>query len=557
MVMPRRRPRGPGSSKPKKFQDPGVVFQPRTHQGIQQGINKLANVIRPTLGPLPRFVANEPVTSSKLPEMLDSGGTIARRIIQLPNREEDMGAMFLRHVLWRMQEKAGDGTATTAVILQSIFNQGLKYISAGGNAMLLRGYLEKGSQIILDELKKMTIPIQGKEKLTKLAESISYDPELSKYLGEIYDIIGEFGRLEIRSGNTREIDREYVEGMYWDTGYVSREMVNIPGENKASLEDPAILISDLEIQDPQDLIPLLDMSINAGYKSLFMIVNEISDRAISIVLSKSNREKIQVVAAKSPYSTITARLAALDDLAILTGGVSLTKTTGDHITGVKLVHLGKARRAWANQHNFGIVGGKGDPRKLRQHIAALRTAFNATDDPDTRKQLRERISKLIGGSATLWIGGGSPNDITARKELAERASEAMRGAMRDGVVPGGGVALLRCRRALLAASRKSTNEVEKVAFQIISRALEEPIRTILTNGGFDDSAIISRIEKAGAGFGFDVRDQRIVNMIDAGIYDAASVIKSATFSAIHGAAMILTTDVLIHRKNPPESFTTE
>jgi chaperonin GroEL len=524
---------------------------------MQRGINQIVNALRPTLGPLPRTVAIERFPSDRAPELLDDGGVIARRIIELPNHDEDVGAMFIRHVLWRLYEKVGDGTATAAVLFQSVYNQGQSYVAAGGNAMVLRRHLEKGMQAILDELAAMAVHLEGKEKLANIAETICSDPPLAQVLGEIFDITGEYGQLEIRSGRSRELEREYVEGMYWKGGFLSRQMITDHTRQRTELEDAAILISDLEIEDPRQLISMIEAVTRAGIRSLLIIAGKLSDGAMSLLLTASrDPARFQAVAVKAPGKTTYDRAAALEDLTVLSGGCLLASAAGYTLSGITTQDLGRARRVWADQNYFGIIGGKGNPRALRKHIAILRTAFSQADDPDVRKKLRERIGKLMGGSATLRIGGATELEIKTRQELAQRTSDALRGAITDGVLPGGGVALLACRPALQRMLDQSTDPDERAAYRILFKALEEPIRTILTNAGYGASEVMAKIHRVGAGHGFDVRSGQIVDMARAGILDAAGVQKAAVHSAVSSAALALTVDVLVHRKIPKESLET-
>ena len=482
---------------------------------------------------------------------------IARRIIELPNRDEDVGAMFIRHVLWRLHEKVGDGTATAAVLFQSVYNQGVRYVVAGGSAMALRHYLEKGMGGVLNELTGMAMHQEGKEKLAWIAETICHDPPLAKMLGEIFDIIGEYGQLEIRSGRSRELEREYVEGMYWKGGVLSRQMITDHTRLRTEMENAAILISDLEIEDPRQLVPMIEAAMQAEIRSLLIIAGQLSDSAISLLLTASrDPAKFQAIAVKSPGMTTGDRAASLGDLAVLTGGHLLARAAGYTLSGVKTQDLGRARRVWADRTYFGIIGGKGNPRALRKHIVSLRAAFRRADDPDVRRKLRERIGKLMGGSAALWVGGATELEINTRKELAQRTSDALRGAITDGVLPGGGVSLLACRPALQGMLDQSTDPDERAAYHILIKALEEPIRTILTNAGYDASEVMAEIKQAGSGFGFDARSGRVVDVAQAGIFDVASVQKAAVHSAVASAALALTIDVLIHRKTPKESLTT-
>jgi len=531
-----------------------VILQPGTYEGLREGIAVMTNAVRPTLGPLPRIVALERTVGDKPPELLDDGGVIARRIIQILGKDEDMGAMLVRQLLWRMHEETGDGTATAAVMLQSIFDQGVRHITGGGNAMVLRRNLEKGLPLILDQLEQMAVPVEGKEQLTRIAESICYDHEMARMLGEIFDIIGEYGQLETRSGRSRELEREYVEGMYWKSQPFSRDMLMDKARYRTDLEDAAILISDLQIEEARQLVPVISMVAKAGIKNLLIIARTLSDEATALVLyANKKNEDFKTVVTKTPGLTPTAVAGVLEDVAILTGGRALRRTAGESLDSLKLEDFGRARKAWADRFNFGIIGGKGDPRAIRTHIASLRKAFGSTNDPEVRKSVQERLGKLLGGSATLWVGAPTEQDIALRKELADRTAEALRGAVREGVVPGGGVALLECRAALQEELKKSTDRDEQMAYRILIRALEEPMRVIIENAGYNPDEIMAEIRLAGRGKGFDVRSATVTDMLDAGILDSVAVQKAAVLGAVKTAALALTIDVLVHRKKPPES----
>ncbi|MGQ9500769.1 MAG: chaperonin GroEL [Anaerolineae bacterium] len=531
-----------------------VVFQPATYRGMQRGINQLVNAIRPTLGPRPRVVAIDHVDyHDKTPRLLDDGGTIARLIIELPDRDADVGAMFLRDVLWRLQQQVGDGTATAAVLFQAVFERGVHYITAGGNPRRLQTFLEQGLRTILEQLNAMVVHLSGREELAHIAETVCYDPPLASMLGEIFDIVGEFGRVEIRPGRSRELEREYVEGMYWERGAVSRGMLDGDGQLRTDLEESAILISDLEIKHPQQLYPPLALVIRHNIRSLLMVVGEISDSAIGFLLSNKHPEKLRVVAVKTPGWDKEQKAWALEDLAVLTGGRVFVQAAGDTFERVRRENLGFARRAWADRHNFGIIGGKGNARQLRQHIATIRAAFEHTDNPNTRNLLRERIGKLLGGSATLWVGGMTQHEINERVERAKRAATALRGALREGVLPGGGVALLNCRPALEARARTATDPDERAAYRILAEAVAAPIRAIITNAGFDASETLAELKQHGPGYGFDVVRERVLPMAEAGIYDPAIVTKSVAYTAITSAAQALTIDVMVHHAQPEQA----
>ena len=541
-----------------------VVFQPQTYLSLQKGIHQVANAVRPTLGPVPRVVAVELMMRRHLaPELLDSGAAIAQRIVQLPDRDQDVGAMLIRDTLMRVQEQAGDGTATTAVLLQSIYDGGVRYLAAGGNAMMLRRHLEVGRQLILAELDKQVTFPEGKERLQQIAEAICYDPPLAKMIGEIFDIIGEYGRLDIRTSRGRTLEREYVEGMYWKNGVYTREMLADQIKLRTEMENTAILISDLKLQDADQLVPLIALAKAAEYGSLLVIAQEFSSGAIALLLANSKgglpakppgaspADGIQIVAVKTPGETPEERSAALIDMVKLTGGNPYLVATGhESLKGIRSADLGRARSAWATTQSFGIVGGKSDARALRKHIADLRAAHKAAKTVEARQELQQRIGKLMGGSARLHVGGITESAIMTRRELAERTAEAMRGAMVEGVLPGGGVALLSCRPVLQERLDESSNADERAAYTILLQAMETPMRTLVANAGYDPSLAMARIAQASPGHGFDVRLGQVVDLAATGVYDPAAAQKTAVQAAINSAALALTTDVVIHHLRP-------
>jgi chaperonin GroEL len=533
---------------------PRVVFQPAAYRGMQRGINQIVDAVRPTLGPLPRVVAIERVGwDGHPPQLFDDGGLIARRIFELPNRGEDVGAMFARQVLWQLHERVGDGTATAAVLMQAVFNEGVRYIISGGDAMKLRKHLEDGMQVVVGQLSQMSTAVEGEEMLAQVAETVCHDPPLARMLGEIFDIIAEYGQLDVRAGRTRELEREYVEGMFWEAGVFSRRMISSRPEARAEMQNAAILVSDLDIQDRRQLVPLLESCGRARIGSLLIIASRLSDDAAALLLGTSrDPDKFQAVAVRMPVDS-TGSIAAIEDLAVLTGAEPLVREAGSSLKGFRVERLGRARRAWAERFRFGIVGGSGDPRALRQHIASLRQLFAQTAELSDRQRLQQRIGRLMGGSATLWVGSESQASIESREELAKRTAAALRTAILGGVVPGGGVSLLSCRTALREKLARCDDPDERAAYRILARAIEAPTRTILSNAGYDSGAALAKIEHAGPGHGFDVTSGQIVDAAQAGILDSTGVLQAAVQSAIRGAALALTVDVCVHHRNPAKA----
>ena len=541
----------PLNSIPEFRQIPETVFQPRTARGFQGGINKIVDAIRPSLGPFPRTVAVARATRTRSPEILDSGGIIARRIISLPNRDEDAGAMYIRGVLWSLHERVGDGVATAAVLFQTVFNQGLKYTAAGGSPMTLRYHLERGAEMIVNALDDMTQPIAGAQALTGVAQTVCHDHALAESLGNLISIVGDEGWLEIRAGRGRNIEQELIAGSYWPGALVSKAMLYDINRSRTVFENAAILITDLEIETPQELVPVIRAAVDAQVNRLVIMCSKISEGAQAILLQSRKSDKLHIIAVKTPGIRSDVQMTSMLDMAALTGGKILVKAAGDTLAGVTPGHFGHARRIWANEEYTGLVHPQGEPKEIRSHVNTLRVAYECATKDEERRRLQERLSKLLGGTAAIDVGGLTETEMETRKELAKRTIRTLRGAAREGILPGGGTALLACHPALdeLLANRDSLDA--RAAHHILTAALEAPFRTLMSNGGYSEGKILDEVEQAGRGAGFDILSGRICEMIPNGIVDVAAVQKQAIISAIRGAALALTIDILVHRKSPP------
>ena len=534
----------------QKTYQPGLVFQPDVHRNLAAGMDKLVAAIRPTLGPTPRTVAVTRLDDiRKTPEVLDSGGVIARKVIEMGRRDEDIGAMLARALICTQHERMGDGSATAAVILQAIYRGGVHYLAAGGNAMRLRHYLQRALATALEGLDELTAPVSGKDHLAQVAEAICHDEPLAKLLGEIFDIIGAYGQLDVRKDHSRALRREYIEGMFWNGGLVSRDMIANQKELQTVYEEPAIVIADFQVNDPRHIMPMLELAVELKVKKLLLIVGELSGDAIAgLMMANGKLKNFAVMAVRGPGMNPDDRAAAVEDLAVVTGGVPLLQVMGQNLKDIRRENFGGARRAWASTQNFGIIGGKGDPRQLRRHVGNLNARYEREDDSDRRERIRARIGKLMGGSATLWIGGLSEGEIEARKAIAEATADAMRAAVREGVLPGGGLSFLACRDRLQPKMKGAADPDERAAYRILHDALAEPARAIYENAGFEPGEILARLAQAGGGAGFDALSGRFVD--NGGLLDGAAIQKTALKNAVLTAGMALTIDVLVHHRTP-------
>lgn len=526
---------------------PKVIHQPTTHYAIQQGVQKMVDAIRPTLGPLPRQLVYQ---NFQKYELLDDGGVIARRIIQLDDRQEDVGAMLLRQVLWQVNQQVGDGCATTAVLYEAVYTEGLRYLAAGVNAMRLRQHLMQALRQLSTALMEQRQDLNDITNLKQIAKSICYDEEMAAVIGEVIDTVGQYGQVDIRKGHGRGVDHTYVEGSYWAGGVQSKEMTRKTIRGIAEMQDAAILITDMDIKEPRELVPLMQQAMQLKIENLLIIVHSISDKGMSVVLDERLREKVNTVVVKLSGFVQDDHNQAYEDISRLTGAIPILNAAGQTLEHVGEANFGSARWVWADDKNFGFAGGKGDPIQLREHVKALRGAYNRSIDNDNRERLLNRLGRLYGGSATVYVGGITQKEIDAHKALAERTVRAVRNALAGGVITGGGTALLKCQAMLEAKAKQQTDLEVQAAYRILAKAVEAPIRALLDNSGYDASEIMAQLQHESSAHGFDMLHGEIVDMDEAGILDVAHVQKEALERAVSSAALALTVDVMVLHRNP-------
>lgn len=544
--------RTPKPNKPLAPQ-PAIITQPQTHHNLQLGVDRIMEAIRPTLGPLPRLVALTRLKSSEAAEILDDGATIARRIIQIAPRGPDVGAMLLRNALWRMHQEVGDGSTTMAVIYQTILDEGVRAITQGGcNAMLLRTGLEKGLRLVQESLQQEALPLVGKENIARFVRGlVQENHELANLLGEIFDIVGADGLVVVEKGNRLGLDREYIEGTYWHlSGWFSRLFVTETARQQTTFEDAALLISDLSIQEPDQLISVLDKCAQAGVRKLVIFAKDVSERAIGLLAKNNQANTIRTMAVRIPRVLEMDQVASMEDIAILTGGRPFYAAAYADFHDFQITDLGHARRAWATQSLFGMFGGKGDPRRIRQQIQRLRGRLRLAESDHEQQKLRERLGRVSGGTAILRVADATDSSTEALKTLSLRAATTVRNALTGGVVAGGGAALIRTQCALATLPTESADET--IAYKILSRALEEPMRTIAQNAGYYPSTIIEQVKASAKGYGFDARSGQMTDMQKIGVLDSVVILQKALEIAVSGAAQALTTDVIVHHKKPQE-----
>jgi chaperonin GroEL len=404
--------------------------------------------------------------------------------------------------------------------------------------MLLRQGFEKGLKTALQALKNQSRPVTGKDNITRLALGMTQgDDDMARMLGEIFDIVGADGLIVVEKGNRAGIEREYIEGTYWHiSGWFSRLFINDPAGKQAVYEDASLLISDLSIKDPAMLVPVLESCVKAGIKKLVIVAGDLSDTVIGLLEQNRKAKVIEVMVVRTPRLGEVQRVANMEDIAVLTGARPFYSASKSNFDDFNIADLGHARRAWATESLFGIFGGKGDIRQVRQRIVFVRNQIRQTEQDAEKALLQDRLGRLSGGSAILRVGGFTESEMKVREVVAKRAITGIRLAMQDGVVPGGGAGLLGCQVALLELTAETADEA--YAYRILAHSFEEPMRVIAENAGFSADVIV----------------EKIVDLSSAGIQDSTLVLNKALEVAITGAAMALTTDVIIHHSRPKESI---
>lgn len=526
--------------------EPGVLFAPEARSALRQGIDQFTALVRPTLGPTPRCVAIAGTSPGQAPEVLDDASTILRRTVQVEDPYINMGAMLLRHVTSRTHRECGDGTATTAVLLQAIVRGAERCIAGGADATALRRGLDRGGAAVVEALGVLARPIHGRAALVRSAEALCHDAELAKLLGEILDIAGVDGHVEVESGYSRELQRYYVQGAYWSEGFFSPYFISDEQSQEARLDTPAILVSDLKLTEAGQLGPLLERLIARGVRNLVIVADSVTDTALALLVANHQAGIIHSVAVKAPaYGT--KREAILQDIAVLTGARLILGATGVAPETLQAEDLGSARAVWASTNAWGFRGGDGDLLELRRHLRDVRAALGAAEEQDERDHLHARVGKLIGGVAILKVGAETSGALDVRKTTAERTITALRQALNSGMVPGGGRAFLLCQAAL--ADVVATPD-ERLGLQILSDALAEPLRVIARNAGYHAEVVIADVTGAPAECGFDALSGSLVDLWGAGILDPVATLQTALRVAVSGAVMALSTDVLIHKRKP-------
>ena len=528
---------------------PEIVFGEQSRAGMLRGLNKLAKLLAITLGPVGGSIVSA-MDGHRDPEMLNDAATIARRMIQLPNRIEDAGAMTLRHMVWRVREEVGDGSATTAVLAQALAGEMHKVVMAGANPMLVKKGIERATEAALIALDKMSEPLEGEERITAVASAATGNNEIAKLLGEIYDVLGPNANIVIEPYVHTKHDRAYHEGARFKAGYVSPYLLTDEVHRTATLDDPYVVVVGYALDTVESVHNILEQVLRAGGKSVLIVADNMSDKAIGVLVANNEAGTIKSVAAKlKPYGDELR--GTVEDLALIVGAKPLFDTMFTGANQIDISQMGRADRIIVDPDCTTIIGGHGDKAAIRERQQSLRKRVTSTTNADERDTLRRLLVHFSSGVGELRLGALVERDRDALKIVAEQAITAVRSGIESGIVPGGGVAYLNCIPAVLAVQAEGD---EAFGVQIVAHALEVPMRCIISNSGLHAPLAISDAQRLGPGYGFDVREKKIVKMVDAGIVDPTLVVKRALQLAASGVMMLLTTDTLVLHKDPKENY---
>jgi chaperonin GroEL len=526
-----------------------MLDAPRARVALLRGMDQMTALVRPTLGPLARTVAIQGFNRGSAPEVLDNAATIARRTVQLDDPYLDMGGMLIRQLVWSVYEEAGDGSATAAILCQGIMHAATTYIAAGGNAMQIRRGVERGLVVALEELKRQSRPIELPSEIARAVAGTLRDESLSELIGEVIEAVGPDGAVLIEDAAGTRTTVEYIEGVRWDGGYHSYYLLR-EGAQNTRLINPRILITDIGLTQATQLVPILELCAEAGERNLLIIAPEVSDSALALLVINRDRGLFdEVMAAKAP-SIGDQRSKILIDLATMTGGRAIIADSGATLEEVLIEDLGWARQAWVTDRMLGILGGGGAKGAIRQRSNEVKAELRAVrNDDNLRQSLNERIGKLAGAAATLHVAAPTPPAQTELRARVEAAVTSARSAFRDGVVPGGGAALLACAPALERLAGELDGD-EAFGVRALAQALSAPMSTIAQNAGFTPSPILADAARHDEGWTFDVVRGEWVDAWDVGIIEPFAVVGTALRTSVSTATMALTTDVLVRHKKP-------
>ena len=528
-----------------------LQFSDEARRSLKAGLDKLAEAVGTTLGPKGRNVALEKKWGA--PTVTHDGVTVAKEI-ELEDPYENMGAQLLKEAATKTNDVAGDGTTTATVLAQAIVNEGMKNVAAGANAMLLKRGLEVGSEAVVKAIREMARSLDTREDVANVAAISAADMEIGNLIADVMDKVGKDGVITVEESKGLEFEVEYVEGMQFDRGYISPYFITNADTAEAVLEDAYVLIYDKKISSAQDLVPLLEKMVQAGRRNLVVVAEDIDGEALATLVLNKLRGVFNVVGVKAPAFG-DRRKEMLRDIAVLTGGEVITEEMGRQLETATIQDLGQARRVVCTKDDTTIIEGQGSEVEIRGRVEQIRAQIETTTSDYDREKLQERLAKLSGGVAIIRVGAATEVELKEKKHRVEDALSATRAAVEEGIVPGGGVALVNAISALNGVELQYADE--RTGLSILRTALEKPMKGIVGNAGMDGAVVIAEIRRRQAetndvAIAYDVMGDRYVDMFEAGIIDPAKVTRSAVENATSIAAMILSTEALITDIPKPE-----
>jgi chaperonin GroEL len=514
-----------------------ITYGDESRQAILRGVNRLADAVKVTLGPKGRNVVLDKKFGSPL--ITKDGVTVAKEI-ELKDAIENMGAQMVREVASKTSDVAGDGTTTATVLAQAIYREGSKNVTAGANPMELKRGIEKAVAAVCEELKKLSKPVKGKMIAQVGTISANNDETIGNIIAEAMEKVGKDGVITVEEAKSMETSLEVVEGMQFDRGYLSPYFVTDPERMEVVLENALVLIHEKKISSMKDLLPVLEQVAKLG-KPLLIIAEDVEGEALATLVVNKLRGTLHVAAVKAPgYGD--RRKAMLEDIAILTGGKAITEDLGIKLENLKLDDLGKAKKITIDKDNTTLVEGSGKTKDIEGRVKQIRTQVEETTSDYDREKLQERLAKLVGGVAVIKVGAATETEMKEKKARVEDAMHATKAAVEEGIVPGGGVALLRCTKAV---EDVKTEGDSKVGIAIVRRALEEPLRQIAQNAGYEGAVVVAKVREMKTEEGFNALTDKYENLVEAGVIDPTKVVRSALQNASSIASLLLTTEALV------------
>ena len=515
-----------------------IVYSESARASILRGVNQLADAVKATLGPKGRNAILDKKFGAPL--ITKDGVTVAKEI-ELKDPYENMGAQLVREVASKTSDVAGDGTTTATVLAQAIFREGVKNITAGANPMDIKRGIDKAVEVVAGELKKLSKPCKAKKEISQIGTiSANNDSTIGELIAEAMDKVGKDGVITVEEAKSMTTSLDVVEGMQFDRGYISPYFITDAERMEASLEDAFILINEKKISSMKDLLPILEQVAKMG-RPLVIVAEDVEGEALATLVVNKLRGTLNVAGVKAPGFG-DRRKAMMEDIATLTGGQVISEDLGLKLENVKLTDLGRAKRVTIDKDNTTIVEGHGDQKKIDARVKQIKAQIEETTSDYDREKLQERLAKIVGGVAVINVGASTETEMKEKKARVEDALHATKAAVEEGIVPGGGVAFLRCIPVL---DTLKLEHDQQVGVNIVKRSLEEPIRQIAQNAGLEGSVVVDRVKKEAATMGFDAATEKYVDMIEAGIIDPTKVTRCALQNAASVAGLMLTTEVMV------------